>query len=150
MLRALAENDKTEAGAQAAAAYGLAKTSPWAWRAMSEHALDAGDWPAALALVTGALERKIISPLVAERATAALNAAEAAGLEADPAADAKARERAVELAAAASGRGRFHPRGGDRRALAGRPQPRRPRRPAHRGGVLEGQPHPALDRRGGT
>jgi uncharacterized protein HemY len=81
MQTALAEGDKALALRHAETAYGLAKTARWAWRALLEARLEAGDWKAALALVQGALERKIVPPLVAERARAALLAASAAGLE---------------------------------------------------------------------
>ncbi|MEJ0065611.1 MAG: hypothetical protein WDM85_09300 [Caulobacteraceae bacterium] len=50
---------------------------------MLEAKLAAGDWPAALALMQGALERKIISPIVAERARAGLLTASAASREGD-------------------------------------------------------------------
>jgi HemY protein len=81
MQTALAEGDKALALRHAETAYGLARTARWAWRALLEARLEAGDWKAALALVQGALERKIVPPLVAERARAALLAASAAGLE---------------------------------------------------------------------
>ena len=80
---ALAEGDAAEAQRHAEAAYGLARTAPWAWRAVLEAKLAAGDWPAALALMQGALERKIVSPIVAERARAALLTAFAAARERD-------------------------------------------------------------------
>ncbi|MHB8530151.1 MAG: heme biosynthesis HemY N-terminal domain-containing protein [Caulobacteraceae bacterium] len=102
MLAALAEGDKDEALAQAAAAYGLARTSAWAWRGVFEHALENADWSAALSLVHGALERKIISPLTAERARSALQAAEAAGFETAAAADARRGHEAAELACEAA------------------------------------------------
>ncbi|CAN5374261.1 heme biosynthesis HemY N-terminal domain-containing protein [soil metagenome] len=81
MQTALAEGDKALALKHAETAYGLAKTARWAWRALLEARLEAGDWKAALDLVQGALDRKIVPPLVAERARAALLAASAAGLE---------------------------------------------------------------------
>ncbi|HXQ13698.1 MAG TPA: heme biosynthesis HemY N-terminal domain-containing protein [Caulobacteraceae bacterium] len=83
MQAALAEGDAAEAQRHAEAAYGLARTAPWAWQAVLEAKLAAGDWPAALALMQGALERKIISPIVAERARAALLTAYAAAREGD-------------------------------------------------------------------
>ena len=88
MQAALAEGDDAEAQRHAEAAYGLARTAPWAWQAVLEAKLAAGDWPAALALMQGALERRIISPIVAERARAALLTAHAAAREGD--ADARA------------------------------------------------------------
>jgi HemY protein len=98
-LAALAEGDQAAAEGHAAAAYALARTAPWAWRAVLEARLAAGDWAEALKLMQGALERKIVSPLVAERARAALLTASAAGLEA--AGDARARQTALENALAA-------------------------------------------------
>ncbi|MFI4936624.1 MAG: heme biosynthesis HemY N-terminal domain-containing protein, partial [Caulobacterales bacterium] len=68
MQAALAEGDEAEAHRHAAAAFALARTAPWAWRAVLEARLAAGDWAAALELMQGALERKIVSPIVAERA----------------------------------------------------------------------------------
>ena len=82
MQTALAEDDPKEALHHAGAAYDLAATAPWAWRALLEARLAATDWTGALDLVTGALERKIVSPLVAERARAALNTARAVTQEA--------------------------------------------------------------------
>ena len=96
MQAALADGDKAEALRHAQAAYGLARTAPWAWRAVLESKLEQGDWNAALALVQGALERKIVSPITAERARAALQAASAASLEASD------RAKAVDLAQTAA------------------------------------------------
>ena len=84
MVTALAEGDRDAALAHARTANGLPRTAPWAWRALLEDRLAAADWKAALDLVGSALERKVVSPLVAERARAALLAASAAGLEASP------------------------------------------------------------------
>jgi HemY protein len=100
MQTALAEGDKALALRHAETAYGLAKTARWAWRALLEARLEAGDWKAALDLVQGALERKIVPPLVAERARAALLAASAAGLEEsdDPKVLAQALDFAVQAA----------------------------------------------------
>ncbi|MGE5564872.1 MAG: heme biosynthesis HemY N-terminal domain-containing protein [Parcubacteria group bacterium] len=78
---ALAEGDKAAALRHAQAAYDLTRTARWAWRAMLESRLETADWPAALDLVKGALDRKIVTPIVAERARAALLAASAADLE---------------------------------------------------------------------
>ncbi|MGI8840632.1 MAG: heme biosynthesis HemY N-terminal domain-containing protein, partial [Caulobacteraceae bacterium] len=80
MQIALIDGDAAEAAGQARAAYDLAHTATWAWRALLEAWLEAGDWAGALALVAGAQERKIVSPLIAERARAALQAASAASL----------------------------------------------------------------------
>lgn len=96
MLAAQAEGDRQAAIRHAETAYGLARTARWAWRALLEARLEAGDWAAALQLVQGALERKIVSPVVAERSRAALLAASAASLvNAD---DPKARAQALDFA----------------------------------------------------
>ena len=97
---ALDAGDAEEALRHASAAYALARTAPWAWRAVLDAALARADWPAALAIVQGALERKIVSPLIAERARAALQAASAAGLEA--ADEPRRRAEALEFAQAAA------------------------------------------------
>jgi HemY protein len=81
MQAALAEGDEAAAQRHAAAAYGLARTAPWAWRSVLETKLAGGDWDAGLELMQGALERKIVSPLTAERARAALLTARAAARE---------------------------------------------------------------------
>jgi HemY protein len=100
MQAALAEGSEAEARRHAAAAYALARTAPWAWRAVLEDKLSNGDWAEALDLMSGALERKIVSPLVAERARAALLTASAASLEASS--DDKARQSALDEAQAAA------------------------------------------------
>jgi HemY protein len=51
MQTALAEGDKALALRHAETAYGLARTARWAWRALLEARLEAGDWKSALALV---------------------------------------------------------------------------------------------------
>ncbi len=84
MQGATAQGDHEAALRHAKAAYSLARTSRWAWRALLESRLEGGDWAAALELVQGALERKIVSPISAERARAALLAASAASLETSP------------------------------------------------------------------
>jgi HemY protein len=94
MSLALAKGDKTQALSHAEEAYNQAKSSRWAWRALFEARLEAGEWSEALGLVEGALKRKIVTPAVAERARAALLAASAASLESSP--DAKAREEALD------------------------------------------------------
>ncbi|WP_395671204.1 heme biosynthesis HemY N-terminal domain-containing protein [Phenylobacterium sp.] len=100
MQLALAQGDREAALTHAEAAFGLARTARWAWRALLEARLEAGDWDAALALVRSALDRKVVSPLVADRARAALLAAKAARLEhaAEPKARAQALDCAVEAA----------------------------------------------------
>ncbi len=96
MQLALAEGDRVLALKHAETAYGLARSALWAWRALLEARLEAGDWAAALQLVQGGQERKIVSPLVAERARAALLAASAANLEHSE--DPKAQDQALDFA----------------------------------------------------
>jgi len=107
MQTALAEGDDAGALKHAEAAFGLARTAPWAWRALLEARLEAGDWSGALALVQSALDRKIVSPLTAERARAALQAASAASLE--PLAQAGAGQALEFAQAAAKSRPDFTP-----------------------------------------
>lgn len=96
MQTALAEGDRDAALRHAQSAYGLAKTARWAWRALVDSRLEAGDWAAALDLVQGAQERKIVSPLVADRTRAALLAASAASFEGH--ANERLRAQALEYA----------------------------------------------------
>ncbi len=96
MQAAAAQGDHDAALRHAKAAYGLARTSRWAWRALLESRLEGGDWAAALELVSGGLERKIVSPISADRARAALLAASAASLETAP--DARLRAQALDYA----------------------------------------------------
>jgi HemY protein len=67
---------------------------------MLESRLEAADWDGALGLVKGGLDRKIVPPVVVERARAALLAASAAQLEhaPEPKARAVAQDQAVEAA----------------------------------------------------
>lgn len=75
---AAADGDAAAALAHAEAAYGLPHTAPWAWRALFKARLEAADWAEALALAQAAQERKIVSPLIAGRARAALQTVPAA------------------------------------------------------------------------
>ena len=100
MHLALARGDRTRAIDHAEAAYGLTRTVRWAWRALFEARLEDGDWTGARDLVKGALDRKVVSPIVAERARAALLAASAAQLETAP--DAKSRNQATDFAVEAA------------------------------------------------
>lgn len=77
---AIAAGDEPEALIQAEAAYNLPHTAPWAWRMLFKARLEAADWSGALALAQSAQERKIVSPLVAGRARAALQTAIATDL----------------------------------------------------------------------
>jgi HemY protein len=96
MQAALLQGDRARALRHAQEAYGLAKTARWAWRAVFEHQLQSADWAEALALLKGAQERKIVSPIVADRGRAALLAATAAGLESQI--DDRAKVQALDLA----------------------------------------------------
>lgn len=98
MQLALAQGDRAGALSHAEQAYAQPRTARWAWLAVLEAKLDAGDWEGGRQLAKGALERKIISPIVAERARAALLAASAAQLE--QAAD--QRRQALDLAVEAA------------------------------------------------
>lgn len=100
MNLAMVQGEKATALRHAQEAYGQARTARWAWRALIEDRLKTGDWAAALELLQGALQRKIVSPLVAERTRAALLAATAAQLEVSsaPKAAQQALERALEAA----------------------------------------------------
>lgn len=97
---ALQQGDKAQALKHAQDAFDLAKTARWAWRALFEARLEAGQWSEALALVEGALKRKIVTPLAAERARAALLAANAAALE--QMADPKLKDQALDAATRAA------------------------------------------------
>lgn len=100
MQLALAQGDRDGALRHAEEAFGQARTARWAWRALLEAKLEAGQWEIALDLVKSALDRKVVSPLVAERARAALLAATAAQLEHAP--EPKARGQALDCAAEAA------------------------------------------------
>jgi HemY protein len=104
MLTAQAEGETDIALRHAETAYGLAKTARWAWRALFDARIADGAWAEALALVQGALERKIVSPLIAERARAALLAASAAELQAagEIADVSRSRAQSLEFAQAAA------------------------------------------------
>ncbi len=100
MELALDGGDRKAALKYAEQAYGQTRTARWAWRALLEARLEAADWTAALDLVKSAQDRKIIPPVTAERARAALLAALAAQLEhsPEPKARAQALDNAVEAA----------------------------------------------------
>ena len=96
MQTAQAEGDRLAAVRHAETAFGLARTARWAWRALLESRLEAGDWASALDLAQGALDRKIVPPVVAERARAALLSASAASLEGSE--DPRKRSQALDFA----------------------------------------------------
>jgi HemY protein len=100
MQLALAEGERETALRHAQEAFGETRSARWAWRALLEARLDAAEWGAGLELVKNALDRKIVPPVTAERARAALLAALAAQLEhaAEPKARVQALDSAVEAA----------------------------------------------------
>jgi HemY protein len=100
MTLALSQGDREAAVKHAQDAYNLAKTARWAWRALFESKVQAGEWSQALELVEGGLKRKIVTPVSAERTRAALLAASAASLE--TATDPKARDQAIDAATRAT------------------------------------------------
>lgn len=89
MQLALAQGDRETALRHAQEAFGETRSARWAWRALLEARLESAEWAAGLELVKNAQDRRIVPPVTAERARAALLAALAAQLE--PATAAKAR-----------------------------------------------------------
>ncbi|HEY9217567.1 MAG TPA: heme biosynthesis protein HemY, partial [Phenylobacterium sp.] len=100
MQLALSRGDVAGAASHAEQAYALPRTGRWAWLALLEARLDVADWDGARELAKSALDRKIVSPIIADRARAALLAASAAQFEGD--ADPKRRAQALDLAAEAA------------------------------------------------
>ncbi len=138
MQLALAQGERETALRHAQEAFGETRSARWAWRVLLEARLDAAEWAAGLELVKNALERKIVPPVTAERARAALLAALAAQLEHStaPRSQAQALDSAVEAAKLQPG---LRARCGDGRAPAGRRRQGRPRL-GHPGERLEGRP----------
>ncbi|MDC7683322.1 heme biosynthesis HemY N-terminal domain-containing protein [Asticcacaulis sp. BYS171W] len=100
MNLAISSGDRSEAIRLATDAYNQAKPAMWAFKTLFEAKITAGEWAEALALVEGALNRKLVSPLFSERARASLMAASAAQLE--TATDAQMREQALDYAVRAA------------------------------------------------
>ena len=100
MQLALAQGERETALRHAQEAFSETRSARWAWRALLESRLGAGEWSAGLELVKNAADRKIVPPVTAERARAALLAALAAQLEhsAAPKARGQALESALEAA----------------------------------------------------
>ena len=100
MQLAAAQGERETALRHAQEAFGESRNARWAWRALLESRLDAAQWSQGLELVKNALDRKIVPPVTAERARAALLAALAAQLEnsPEPRARAQALDSAVEAA----------------------------------------------------
>lgn len=142
MQLAAAQGDREAALRHAAAAYGEKRTARWAWRALLEARLEAGDWTGGLDLVKSALDRKVAPPVVAERARAALLAASAAQLEHAP--EPKARELALDHAVQAA---RLQPGFAPGVVMAARLLARdgkADRAAAQLKGAWKADPHPAL------
>jgi HemY protein len=100
MQLALTQGERETALRHAQEAFGETRSARWAWRALLEARLDAAEWSAGLELVRNALDRKIVPPVTAERARAALLAALAAQLETSP--EPKARGQALDSAVEAA------------------------------------------------
>ena len=100
MQAALAQGDRPGALAHAQQAYDLPRTARWAWSALFEAKLQDAAWRAALDHVQNGLDRKLITPAMAERARAALLAVSAADAERGD--DAKARSQAADQAVQAA------------------------------------------------
>jgi len=100
MQLALSQGERETALRHAQEAFGETRSARWAWRALLEARLEAAEWRAGLELVRNAADRKIVPPVTAERARAALLAALAAQLETstEPKAHDQALESAVEAA----------------------------------------------------
>jgi HemY protein len=100
MQLALAAGERETALRHAQEAFSETRSARWAWRTLLEARLDAAEWTAGLELVKNALDRKIVPPVTAERARAALLAALAAQLEtsSEPKARSQAMDSAVEAA----------------------------------------------------
>jgi HemY protein len=100
MQLALAQGERETALRHAQEAFSETRSARWAWRTLLEARLEAAEWSAGLDLVKNAADRKIVPPVTAERARAALLAALAAQLERsiEPKARTQALEGAVEAA----------------------------------------------------
>jgi HemY protein len=96
MQLAKGQGEKAEAVRLATEAYNQPKPAMWAFETLFEGRLEAGEWAEALDLIDGALNRKLISPIVSERAKASLMAASAARLETSD--DAQMRDQALDYA----------------------------------------------------
>jgi HemY protein len=100
MQLALAQGERETALRHAQEAFSETRSARWAWRALLENRLAAAEWSEGLELVKNAADRKIVPPVTAERARAALLTALAARQEG--AAEAKARSQALDSAVEAA------------------------------------------------
>lgn len=81
MQLALAQGERETALRHAQEAFSETRSARWAWRTLLEARLAAAEWTEGLELVKNAADRKIVPPVTAERARAALLTARAAQLE---------------------------------------------------------------------
>lgn len=100
MQLALAQGQRETALRHAQEAFNETRSARWAWRALLENRLAAADWSQGLELVRNAADRKIVPPVTAERARAALLTAIAA--QPLDGRDPKARGQALEAATEAA------------------------------------------------
>ncbi len=100
MQLALAQGERETALRHAQEAFSETRSARWAWRTLLEARLNAAEWSAGLELVKNAADRKIVPPVTADRARAALLAALAAQLETST--EPKARAQALDSAVDAS------------------------------------------------
>jgi len=100
MQLSLSQGHRETALRHAQEAYSETRSARWAWRALLEARLEAAEWSEGLELVKNAFDRKIVPPVTAERARAALLTALAA--QGQAAADAKVRSLATESATEAA------------------------------------------------
>lgn len=99
MQLALSQGERETALRHAQEAFNETRSARWAWRFLLENRLAGGEWSQGLELVKNAADRKIVPPVTADRARAALLTALAAQLE--NARDAKVRGQALECVAEA-------------------------------------------------
>ncbi|HEY3949726.1 heme biosynthesis HemY N-terminal domain-containing protein [Phenylobacterium sp.] len=93
MQLALAQGERETALRHAQEAFNETRSARWAWRALLENRLAAAEWSQGLELVKNAADRKIVPPVTAERARAALLTALAAQQADAP--DAKVRDAKI-------------------------------------------------------
>ena len=96
MQLALGQGERETALRHAQEAFNETRSARWAWRFLLENRLAAGEWSQGLDLVKSAADRKIVPPVTAERARAALLSALAAQREG--ASDPKTRAQALDSA----------------------------------------------------
>ncbi len=100
MQLALAQGERETALRHAQEAFSETRSARWAWRVLLEARLEAAEWSAGLELVKNAQDRKIVPPVTAERARAALLTALAVQLETSS--DSNVRGQALDSASEAA------------------------------------------------